>query len=132
MKKDSDKIYPVLAVFIAASATIFLAKNWLLQKGFDTDVLLAANIFFLIIHLISFFMQRKSLSNTNPNAFVRAVMGGMMVKMFTCIAVVFIYVSVLGDDYNKKSLFTALILYLFYLAAEVIAISASLKKEKNG
>lgn len=132
MKKDSSKIFPVLAVFIVASASIFLAKDWLLQKGFDTDVLLAANFFFLIIHLISFFMQRKSLSNTNPNVFVRAVMGGMILKMFTCITVVFIYVSVLGDEYNKKSLFTALILYLFYLAAEVIAISSSLKKGNNG
>ena len=59
-------------------------------------------------------------------------MGGMILIMFTCITVVFIYVSVLGDEYNKKSLFTALILYLFYLAAEVIAISSSLKKGNNG
>jgi hypothetical protein len=120
-----------LAIFILASASILLFRDWLTNKGFDTDVLLAANLFFLIIHLGSFFMQRKSLSNTNPNVFIRAVMGGMMLKMFSCIIVVFIYVSVLGDGYNKRSLFTALILYLFYLAAEVFAITKSLKKTSN-
>lgn len=132
MKQNSSKLYPVLAVFILASSVIFLFKEWLLIKGFDIDVLLAANLFFLVIHLVSFFMQNKSLSNSNPNAFIRAVMGGMMLKMFSCILVVFIYVSIIGDGYNKKSLFTALILYLFYLAAEVYAISSSLKKKKDG
>ena len=132
MKNNSTKLYPVLAIFILASAVTLLFKEWLIAKGFDTDVLLAANLFFLIIHLASFFIQRKSLNNSNPNAFVRAVMGGMMLKMFSCIIIVFIYVSILGDGYNKKSLFTALVLYLFYLAAEVYAISTSLKKTSNG
>ena len=131
LKSNSTKLYPVLAIFILASSSILFIKEWLNSKGFDTDVLLAANLFFLIIHLGSFFMQRKSLSNDNPNVFIRAVMGGMMLKIFSCIIVVFIYVSILGDSYNKRSLFTALLLYLFYLAAEVFAITKSLKKNSN-
>ncbi len=132
MKNHSSKYFPVIVIFLIVTALVFLFKSQLIAKGFDTKMLLGANVFLLLIHLISFFLQRNSIDNKNPNAFVRAVMGGMMMKMFSCIIAVFVYVSLVDKDYNKKSLFTALILYLFYLAAEVYAISASLKKSNHG
>jgi high-affinity Fe2+/Pb2+ permease len=75
-------------------------------------------------------MQARALKNKNPNVFIRSVMGGMILKMFACIIAVFIYVQLSGADFNKRSIFTALCLYLVYLAVEVRSVM-KLNRNKN-
>jgi len=102
----------------------------LARWGIDYRVLIVANILFFSISLIAFFMQKKALSNSNPNVFVRSVMGGMLLKMFACITAVIIYRFAAGDTVSRISVFGAMFLYLFYLAAEV-AVITKLNKQKN-
>lgn len=112
-------LYPLLAVFIILSAAIFISSGLLQQAGFDARILLAANALFFVMNLGIFLLQKKALSNKNPNVFVRTVMAGMMIKMLTCAIIVIVYVSKAGPGYNRKSVFTALFIYLIYLAVEV-------------
>lgn len=112
-------LYPLLAVFIILSAAIFIASPQLQKAGFDTRILLAANGLFFLMNLGVFLLQKKALANKNPNVFVRTVMAGMMIKMMTCAIIVIVYVSKAGPAYNRKSVFTALFIYLIYLAVEV-------------
>ena len=123
-------ILPLIAMFFVFSGGITASKNLLTKWGIDPDVLIVANVLFFLISLLVFFMQRKALSNSNPNVFVRSVMGGMLLKMSVCIICVIVYRLVAGNNVSKISVFAAMFLYLLYLAVEV-AVITKLAKQKN-
>lgn len=119
MKAQRDILLPLLLVFIICNGFFLLAKTLLVKWGIDGNVLIIANSLFLILSLITFLIQQKALRNSNPNVFIRSVMGGMMIKMFVCIITVFIYWLLMKDKFSKVTVFAAMILYLIYLAVEV-------------
>ncbi|MEO6729789.1 MAG: hypothetical protein ABIN01_01135 [Ferruginibacter sp.] len=129
---DSRKkiILPLIALFTVFSASLIASRHLLSKWGIDADVLIIANVLFFLINLIAFFMQQRALKNSNPNVFVRSVMGGMLIKMFVCITAVIIYRLVAGNSVSKVSVFAAMFLYLLYLTVEV-AIITKLNKHKN-
>jgi hypothetical protein len=75
-------------------------------------------------------MQKRALKNTNPNVYVRSVMGGMMIKMAIVVVAVAIYVIALKDNFSKMSVFAAMFLYLIYLGVEV-RLATKLNTKKN-
>lgn len=128
MKPSRKIIMPLIIIFAAITILIFALKAFLVQHGFDTNVLLGANTLFFLMGLLVFSLQKRALGNANPNVFVRSVISGMMIKMFACVIAVLAYVVLTGNDYNKKSVFLSLFIYLIYLAAEVAAIMQLNKK----
>jgi len=131
MNQRKKIIVPLIAIFIIFSGSLIATRNLLAKWGIDTDVLIIANILFFIISLVAFFMQKKALTNSNPNVFVRSVMGGMLIKMFAVITAVIVYRLVAGNNVSKVSVFAAMFLYLLYLGVEV-AVITKLNKQKNG
>ncbi len=128
MKLFGKMLMPVLVIFVALTIFIFAANALWEKYNVDKNVLLAANVLFLVISIFVFFIQKKALTNTNPNVFIRSVIAGMMIKMFSTAIAVLAYVLVVGNTYNTSAVFISLIMYLIYLAAEVMAIS---KENKN-
>jgi len=124
-------ILPIIAIFVIFSGLLTASKTLLAKWGIDYNVLIIANTLFFLISLIAFFMQQKALNNSNPNVFVRSVMGGMLIKMFVCITAVIVYRLVAGNNVSKVSVFAAMFLYLLYLGVEV-AVITKLNKQKNG
>ena len=123
-------ISPLFLVFTLTILVLYAIKGILAQWGIDFTILNIANgIFFLC--LLTFIMQRKALENSNPNVFVRSVMGGMLIKMFVTISVVIVYRLIAGNSVSKVSVFSAMFLYLLYLGVEV-AVITKLNRKKNG
>jgi hypothetical protein len=129
MKFSGKILMPVFLIFIVLTLFILSANALWVKFNVDKNVLHAANILFLITSLLVFVMQKKALTNTNPNVFVRSIIAGMMIKMFSTAIAVLAYVLIVGKGYNTGAVFISLFMYLIYLAAEVIAIS---KVNKNG
>jgi hypothetical protein len=130
MKLFGKILLPILIIFVLLSILI-LTSNSLWQKfNIDRNVLLGANALFLITGILVFFLQKKALTNPNPNVFVRSIIAGMMIKMFSTVIAVLAYVVLVGNGYNKNAVFISLFMYLIYLAAEVYAIS-KVNKKKN-
>jgi Ca2+/Na+ antiporter len=92
--------------------------------------LIIANSLFVIITLITFFIQQKALKNSNPNVFFRSVMAGMMIKMFVCIIAIIIYWLVMQDKFSRATVFAAMLIYLIYLVIEVRLVT-KLNRQKN-
>jgi hypothetical protein len=130
MTSRNKIILPLITLFVVFSGAIMACKNLLTKWRIDPDVLIIANVLFFLISLLVFFMQRKALSNSNPNVFVRSVMGGMLLKMSVCIVCVIVYRLVAGSNVSKISVFAAMFLYLLYLAVEV-AVITKMVKHKN-
>ena len=129
---DSQRkiILPLVTIFVIFSGSITACKSLLAKWGIDYSVLLIANIVFFLVSLLVFFMQKKALTNTNPNVFVRSVMGGILLKMAVCILGILVYRVIAGENMSKISVFAAMFLYLLYLGAEVSVIT-KLNKKRN-
>ncbi len=131
MQLKNNFLYPFIILFSLLTGLFLTTYKFLLSKNVDFKILIWANIIFFIIYLLVFLYQKKALQHSNPNVFIRSIMGGMMAKMFLTVIAVFGYVVLVGDTYNKKAVFISLIIYLLYLSVEVYSLM-KLVKTKNG
>lgn len=133
MNAPGRLLVPLVLLFTIITGFVFLFYSTLKIYHIDSNVLLASNVLFFIISIVSFFIQRNGLQNKNPHVFVRSVMAGMMVKMIICIIAVIAYVILIGAGFNKRAVFIALFLYLIYLATEVyVVMKMNKNKTKDG
>ncbi len=123
-------LLPLVITFGGASVIFIAAKLFVTRWVIDYNVLLAANCLFFFISLLVFNMQRRAMTNSNPNVFIRSVMAGMMIKMGVVAGAVVAYVLLSGSWFNKPAVFISMFLYLVYLAVEA-AIMIKLNKRKN-
>jgi putative effector of murein hydrolase LrgA (UPF0299 family) len=130
MNEKTKLLRPLILLFVAVNSLLLLTKNLLAKYGLDYEVLLWANIILFFVNIIVFLMQRKAIANSNPNVFVRSVMGGTIIKMFVCLAASAVYAFAFKERFSKFSLFAAMVLYLVYLAVEAVAVS-KMNKQKN-
>ena len=131
MNSQKKIVVPLVVIFILFSASLNVTKGLLAKWGIDYNVLIVANLLFFLISMLAFFMQKKALSNINPNVFVRSVMAGMLIKMGVVVTAVIVYRLAAGNDVSKVSVFASMFLYLLYLGVEV-AVITKLNKQKNG
>ena len=130
MNQRFGPLFPLVVIFILFSVIFILAGLFFTTTGVDFMVLIAANCLFFLVSLVAYKIQRKAMDNSNPNVFIRSVMGGMMLKMLICVAAVMAYVLLSGIHFNKPAVYISMVLYLVYLSAEV-AIMMKLNKSKN-
>ena len=127
---DKKPILPLLVIFVILNG-FFLTAGTLFEKyAINRDVVIIANVLFFLISLVSFFMQRKGLKTKNPHAFVRGVMGSMLVRMAIAVAAVVFYLMMAGNEVNKPAVFISIFLYILYLVIEV-AIVMKLNRRPN-
>jgi len=124
-------LFPMAALFVFASCCIFFLKGLLAKWNLRYDIMLLANTLFFIISILAVVMQQKALHNSNPNVFIRSVMGGMMLKMAFCVAAVAVYVVGFPGSYSAGTIFICMFLYLLYLGVEVFT-ATKLNRQKNG
>jgi hypothetical protein len=131
MKTVQKLLLPLILLFLLFNSFFLVGKGLLDKWGMQYEFLIIANLIFFIISIIAFLMQKKALQNTNPNVFIRSVMGGMLVKMAICIAAVAVYAIAFKDNFSSNSILAAMFLYLVYLGVEV-AVATKLSRQKNG
>jgi hypothetical protein len=120
-------LLPLIIIYILLNSIIFFSNTLWAKFNADKTILLLANLIFFILGITVFFMQQKALKNSNPNVFIRSIIGGTMLKMFATVIAVVAYVVIVGNNYSKSTVFISLFMYLIYLAAEVVAISQANK-----
>jgi uncharacterized membrane protein (UPF0182 family) len=121
----------MILVFILLNAFFVAGKNILVKWGIDQSVVIIGNLVLFIISFISFWLSRRSLRSGNPNVFVRAVYANVMIKLFVCIVVAFIYFTSAKKNINKPGLFVCMGLYVVYTIIEVSSLTKLLRKKKN-
>jgi hypothetical protein len=132
MRKRARYFAPLLIFFVALNALFISGRNMLNRWNADQEVLIGGNLLLFIITLLSLFIARKGLQNTNSYAFVRSVYSSIILKLFVCMIAAFIYIAVFKKDINKPALFTCMGLYLVYTFIEVSILTKILKGKANG
>ena len=130
MKLFNKMLLPLIIVFAVIMLFIFTSTNLLHKFNMDKNVLIGANILFLATGILVFFMQQNALKNSNPNVFIRSIIGGTMIKMFSTVLAVLFYVLAVGNTYSKNAVFISLFMYLIYLGVEVFCISKIVRENK--
>lgn len=113
------KIRPLVLFFLITNALFVVGEKQIIAWGMKQDVLIIANILLFIFSLIGLLLQLNASKSSNPNAIVRAVMGGMGLKLIGFAAALLIYLSMVGKDKSVYSIYAALGLYVVYTWIEV-------------
>lgn len=109
----SKRIFlPFLIVFSFFTLLIFFLWGSIEKWGLQKNILILANVFFLILSLLVFFIQKKSLHAPNPHQFLRSTITGMMLKMFLTVAAILVYYFV-TEKFSSLSVVAAMLMYLF-------------------
>jgi hypothetical protein len=122
------KINPIVIIFAAISASLLIAGKWVNNMGLDAEFLIGTNIFVFILSLLAFYIQTKALRHSNPNVFIRAVMGSMLLKMMVSVIAVLIYISFDKKKISNADIFSFMFLYFIYLFIEVKFLMSRNKK----
>lgn len=119
-----------LLLFLCAIITliIFMLRNQLEDRGFDVIVLFAGNLILFLVTLISSWFHTKGATDKNPNAFVRSVYAGTMLKMFVIMAAVILYALII-KPFNKEAIITCLVLYVVYTVIDVKYAMRNVKQQ---
>lgn len=132
MERRKPKAFlPIVIVFIVLNGFFISGKNMLQRWNVDQDVLIVGNLFLFLITIFSFWITQRGSKSPNTHAFIRAVYGGIMMKLFACIIAAFIYISVYKNNLNKPALFICMGLYLVYTFLEVFTLMKILKQKTN-
>ena len=117
----------IIGVFILLAMAIESLPSFLHDLNIDNKVLSGGNKILFLLSLISYWLYTRSLRNPNPNAFIRAVYGSMLIKMLVCLLATFIYIK-FATSVSKNAIIACLVLYGLYTIVEVAIITQLLKK----
>jgi RsiW-degrading membrane proteinase PrsW (M82 family) len=125
-----QKIMPIFGVFILVNSIATFAKNWLAIHKINADVVIGANVVLFVVSILILVMHNKAFANKNPNAVVRSMMLGTLIKLIVVASAVLIYVVMAGAKRNSYGVFCGMGLYIIYTFIEV-RIATKMKKD-NG
>ncbi|MFZ1452682.1 MAG: hypothetical protein WAT20_08260 [Ferruginibacter sp.] len=123
-------VLPLFIVFIILTAVILTAKIFYTGKDINYTMVMAGNCLFFLVSLLVFGMQYLAMYNSNPNVFIRSVMGGMIIKVFACVIAVVAYYLISRPAFNKPAVYVSMVIYIVFLVVEVRTIM-KLNKTKN-
>ena len=129
--RNKKPFLPVVLLFIVLNAFFIAGRTMLQRWNADQNILIIGNALLFTITTISFLLAQRGLRNTNTHAFIRAIIGGIMIKLFVFVIAAFIYISIFKKEINKPALFTCMVLYLVYTFFEVSVLTKQLKQKAN-
>lgn len=120
---------PLVIVYIVTTALFLAFRSGLEIIKMDVTVLICANLLLFVVSMLILYLQMKNLTNPNPNAMVRGVIGGTFLKLFALGAAVIIYLLAAGSNRSVNAVLGGMGLYIIYTWLEVkISLRLTAKK----
>jgi len=129
-KKGEKAFLPILIIFIAVNALLFIPRSLQFLWGMDRSVMLVGNLILFGATFISFNLYRRSLADNSVHAFLRMIYGGMFAKMMICLVAAVIYIMAAKKNVSKGAIFGLMFLYFVYTFVEISIIMKLSRKEK--
>jgi hypothetical protein len=109
---------PVLALFFTVLALVLLQQNMGLNLPINNMFIIVVNFMLLIMALFNF-KRISEVDLKNPNAMVRSVMMGTMLKFIVFGGAALWYATQIKAPIGTNNLFIAMGLYLIYTWIEI-------------
>jgi hypothetical protein len=129
---EKRKIFlPLVLVFVVVNLLALLMESVFKPWNVDPWVFAGANCLLFLISIYNAVQHLKVMSQDNPHAMVRGVMGSTVLKLFVLGTAAFIYLYTSGEHRNVNGLFLSMGLYILYTWLDVrIALKGNpLKKD---
>lgn len=110
---------------------VIIYKAAMQAKHINYTVVLAGNALLLLVGILILRIYAAALKNQNPNFFIRAVMGGVLIKLMVLGLGAFIYLLAAGANRSVNAIFVIMFLYIIYTYLEV-KFALQLNKEHHG
>lgn len=122
---------PLVILFIGVTAFCIAGKNWLLKNGISPDLLLWGNTILFVVNGLAWYVNIRSIRSASPQAPVRGMYGGFMIKFFLIAGAAFIYIMMAKKEVNKPGLMILAGLYILYAGFETRALLQTTRKKKD-
>lgn len=127
-KKPFKYLVPVFVLFIIINSACLTLRQWLAAKNINADVVLIGNLIIFLLTLLTFFMQSSAAKKSNPNVFVRSVMGSSFIKIVVIAGAAITYLISAGEN---RSVYAVVLCMLLYLAYTFIEVKSAYKFQKE-
>jgi hypothetical protein len=124
MKNKFYLIWSLLTAFTLI-ITFFLSNG---NEPFTRIVVMTGTLIVAIIMLVSYMISVRNLLDSNPNRFVRGIMGGTFLKFMLSIVAVSILLFSVRDKLHKPDLFLLMGVYLLFSMVETAFLSIVSRK----
>jgi len=131
MNRRLQLLRPMILVFILLNVFLITARQLIVSRGVDQEVLVIGNLLLFVVSVTTFLITHRSLQSSNPNTFVRAMYGGFIIKFFAVATAAFVYIMLTNKNVNKPALIACMLLYVVYTFIEVKTLLGFLKQKKN-
>jgi hypothetical protein len=123
--------FMVLYFFLIIGIAGEWCSSFLDAHGIEHRALLGGNILLFALTMISIFMFSRALKHSNPNVFIRSVMGSTLLKLMVLAICITLYLYLAGPARSLYAVLCTMGLYIFYTIIEVRGI-LKMNKQVNG
>jgi hypothetical protein len=117
---EKKKIFlPLVLVFVVVNLLALMMGSVFKKWNIDSWVVGGANCLLFFISIYNALQHLKVMSQNNPHAMVRGVMGSTVLKLFVLGTAAFIYLFNSGEHRNVNGLFFSMGLYILYTWLDV-------------
>jgi hypothetical protein len=114
----TKKLLPVFSVFVLTNLIVFILKNYLPIAQLKSDFILVVNALLFGMSLFNHYRLSNNINN-NPNAMVRSVMLGTLLKMVVFAGAALVYATQKKGPVGILTLIISMVLYLIYTFLEI-------------
>lgn len=114
----TKKLLPVFSVFVLTNLIVFILKNYLPIAQLKSDFILVVNALLFGMSLFNHYRLSYNINN-NPNAMVRSVMLGTLLKMIVFAGAALVYATQKKGPVGILTLIISMVLYLIYTFLEI-------------
>ena len=114
----TKKLLPVFSVFVLTNLIVFILKNYLPIAQLNSDFILVVNALLFGMSLFNHYRLSNNINN-NPNAMVRSVMLGTLLKMIVFAGAALVYATQKKGPVGILTLIISMVLYLIYTFLEI-------------
>ncbi len=118
-------------IFFVTTIVILVFRNLLHQHGFSWNVLFVGNVVVFLVTAFSVLFLSKALRADTTAQFLQHTYVSILLKLFVCGIVAFVYIFTHKSHINKRALFACMGLYLVYTFIERRIIMKYSKERKN-
>jgi hypothetical protein len=123
--------FPLAFIFIILSTILLVAQTALAKWGIEPVVVITGNLILFIATLCSLLLYQRAITHASTSGFLRNSYSGLMIKLFACLAAVFIYAMLTKGGINKPGIFACIFLYFIYTIIEMRSLMRWTKARTN-
>ncbi len=113
-----NRTLSVLLLFVTINLFGFLVQKGFIPTRFKINFILVVNAMLLLMYFVNAIRIRQ-LDKTNPNALIRSVMVGTLLKMVVFVTAAMVYTTQVKAPVGMPTLMASMGLYLFYTWLEI-------------